>query len=164
MESVIKTKGKIKLKPHSITIITVKTCPNIDINHVYELNHKFSLPSGVIPIGIISKFDHKIPQELKILILNTNNNVTNITKSTAIVSLRSTERADNIFSLDWKTLLQTRKLAVEEVLDQQETPEQAHNLLHQMPQTNLQLEADKPNHPEISMPDTDVLEEVLSKL
>ena len=33
-----------------------------------------------------------------------------------------------------------------------------------MPQTNLQLEADKPNHPEISMPDADVLEKALNIL
>ena len=54
--------------------------------------------------------------------------------------------------------------AVEEVLDQQETQEQIHDILPQMPQTNLQLEADKCNHPEISMPDANVPEEALSKL
>ena len=101
---------------------------------------------------------------LKILILNTNNNVANITKSIAIVSPRLAERVDNIFSLDWDTLLQTRQLAVEEVLDQHETQEQVHDLLPQMPQTNPQLEADKPNHPEISMPNADVPDEALSKL
>ena len=63
---------------------------------------------------------------------------------------------DNIFSLEWDTLLQTRQLAVEEVLDQQKTQEQVHDLLPKMPQTNLQLEADKPKHPEISMPDAAV--------
>ena len=44
IEPVIKTKGKIKLYPHAIAIISIKTPPNIDINHVYELNHRFSLP------------------------------------------------------------------------------------------------------------------------
>ena len=41
MESIIKTKGKINLNPHSITIVSVKTPPNVDTSHVYELNHKF---------------------------------------------------------------------------------------------------------------------------
>ena len=45
---------------------------------------------------------------------------------------------------------------MEEVLDQQKTQEQVHDLLPEMPQTNLHLEADNPNHPEISMPDADV--------
>ena len=38
-----------------------------------------------------------------------------------LVSLRLAEIVDGIFSLDWDTLLQTRQLAVEEVLDQQQT-------------------------------------------
>ena len=42
------------------------------------------------------------------------------------------------------------------VLDQQKIQEQVHNLLLRMPQTNLQLEADKPKDPEISMPEADV--------
>ena len=33
-----------------------------------------------------------------------------------------------------------------------------------MPQTNLQLEADKPNHPEISMCSSDVPEKALNEL
>ena len=33
-----------------------------------------------------------------------------------------------------------------------------------MPQTNLQLKADKPGHPEISTPDVDIPEEAKSKL
>ena len=49
-------------------------------------------------------------------------------------------------------------------MDQQKTQEQVNNLLSQMPQTNLQLEADKPNHPEIGMPNADVLEKALNKL
>ena len=80
IEPVIKTKGKIKLNPHSITVVSVETPPNIDTSQVYELNHKFPLPSGVIPIDIIHKFDNKVPYELKMPILNTNNNVTNISK------------------------------------------------------------------------------------
>ena len=61
MEPIIKTKGKIKLNPHSITKVSVKTFPNIDTGLVYELNQKFLLPGGVIPIDVIHKFDHKIP-------------------------------------------------------------------------------------------------------
>ena len=61
MEPIIKTKEKIKLNPHSITIVSIKTPPNVDTSHVYELNHKFPLPSSVIPIAVMHKFDHKIP-------------------------------------------------------------------------------------------------------
>ena len=91
----------------------------------------------MMPIGVVHKFDNKVPCELKIPILNTNNNIANITKNTALVSLRPTENVDSIFCLDWDTLLQTRQMAVEEVLDQQETPEQVHDLLPKLPQANL---------------------------
>ena len=60
VEPIIKTKGKIKLNPHAITIISVKTPPNISINYVYQLNYRVSLPSSVIPIDVIHKFDHKM--------------------------------------------------------------------------------------------------------
>ena len=144
IEPIIKNKGKIKLNPHSITVVSVKTLPNINTSHIYKLNHKFPLPSSMTPIDVIHKFDNKVPCELKIPILNINNNIANITKNTTLVSLRPTEKVDSISSLDWDTLLQTRQLAVEEVLNQQKTPEQAHDLLPEMPKTNLLLEADKP--------------------
>ena len=111
-------------------------------------------------------FDNKVPHKLKILVLNTNNNIASITKNTALVSLRLAENVDSIFRLDWNILLQTRQLAVEEVLDQQETQEQAHAhyLIPEMLQTDLQLEADKPKHPEISTPNAEVPKKALLKL
>ena len=110
----------------------------------------------MIPIDVVHKFDNKVPCKLKVLMLNTNNHIASITKSTALVSLRPAENVNSIFSLDWDKLLQTRQLAVEEVLDQEQTQEQAHDLLHEMPQTSLQLEADKPKQREIITPDAEV--------
>ena len=161
---IIKNKSKIKLRPHSVTVVSVRTPPNINTSEIYKINYKFPLPSGVIPIDVVYRFDNKVPHELKIPILNTNNNIANITKNMTLVSFRPTGKVDSIFSLDWDTLLQTRELAVEEALDQQQTPQQVHNLLPEMPQTNLQLEADKPKQPEISTPDAEVPEKALVKL
>ena len=53
---------------------------------------------------------------------------------------------------------------MEEVLDQQKALEQVHDLLPEMPQTNLQLEADKPKHPKISKLVADVPKETLNEL
>ena len=96
--------------------------------------------------------------------MNTNNNVANITKNTALFSLELAEQAENIFSIEWDRLLQTKQLMVEEVLTPQKRQEQVHNLLPKMPQTNLQLEADKSKQPEISTPDADVPRDTLLKL
>ena len=84
IEPIIKNKGKIKLHPHFITVVSIKTSPNIN-----EINHKFPLPNSMIPINVVYKFDNKVPHKLKIPILNTNNNVANIIKNMALVSQTS---------------------------------------------------------------------------
>ena len=54
----------------------------------------------MIPIDVVHKFDNKVPCKLKIPVLNINNNIASITKSTALVSLRLAENVNSIFSLD----------------------------------------------------------------
>ena len=66
IETIIKNKGKIKLSPHSVTVVSIKTPPNVSANQIYEKNHKFPLPSGMIPIGVVHKFDNKVPCEIKL--------------------------------------------------------------------------------------------------
>ena len=132
IEAIIKNKGKIKSHTHSITIVSIKTPSNISTNQIYKTNCKFPLPSSMIPIDVMHKIDDKVPHELNIPILNTNNNIASITKNTALLYLRLAEEADDIFSLDWDTLLQSRQLTVEEVLNQQGMREQVHNLLPEM--------------------------------
>ena len=87
MEAIIKNKGKVKLGPHLVTVISIKTPPNIRANQIYKTSHRFPLLSGVIPVDVVHKIDNKVPHELNIPILNSNNNVANITKITALFSL-----------------------------------------------------------------------------
>ena len=133
IEPIIKNKVKIKLSPHSVTVVSIKTPTNISANQIFKTNLKFPLPSGMTPIDVVHKIVDKVPCELNIPILNTNNNIASINKNTALVSLRLAEEANDIFSLDWDALLQTRQLAVEEVLTQQEMQEQVYDLLPEMP-------------------------------
>ena len=125
-------KGKVKLGPHLVTVISIKTPPNINANQIYKTSHKFPLPSSVMPIDVVHKIDDKVPCELNIPILNTNNNVANITKNTALLSLTLPEQAENIFSIKWDRLLQIKQLMVEEVQTPQERQEQVHDLLPEM--------------------------------
>ena len=63
-------KGKNILKPNSISVIAVKT-PNIpDANTLYEVDRKFQLPGGIIPLDALHRIDYKTPRELKIHVLN----------------------------------------------------------------------------------------------
>ena len=61
----------------------------------------------MIQTDVVHKFGNKVPHEFKIPILNANNNIANITKYMALVSLRLAEKVDSIFSLDWDIVLQT---------------------------------------------------------
>ena len=85
MEAIIKNKGKVKLGPHLVTVISIKTPPNINANQIYETSHMFSLPGSVMPVDVVYKLNDKVPHELNIPILNTNNNVANITKKYSII-------------------------------------------------------------------------------
>ena len=110
METIIKNNGKVKLGPtFLLTVTSIKTPPNIRANQIYETSHKFPLPSGVIPVDVVHTIDGKVPHELNIPILNTNNNVANITKNTALFSLKLAEQAENISSIEWDRLLQTKQ-------------------------------------------------------
>ena len=63
-------KGKIELKPESITLIEVQAPRNIIGNKKYLLNPEGYLPQGIIPLDLVHSFD-KMPRTLFVPILNT---------------------------------------------------------------------------------------------
>ena len=67
---ILKTKGKIKLLPSSISIIEVRTLETLNPNNIYKLDfNSFQLPEGVTPLDVMHHTDHKIPQTLQFCIL-----------------------------------------------------------------------------------------------
>ena len=65
---VLKTKGKIKLLPSSISVIDLRTPEIPDPNKIYKLDfNTFQLCKGVIPLNVMHCMDHKTPQLLKFL-------------------------------------------------------------------------------------------------
>ena len=118
----------------------------------------------MIPIDIVHKFDNKVPHELKIPILNTNNNIANKTKNTVLVSLRTAEKSRQHFQFGLGLITSNQAVGSGGSSGLTKTQEQVHDLLPKMPQTNLQLEADKPKHPEISTPDAEVPKNALNEL
>ena len=86
-EPTLKIKGKIILKPNSISAVAVRT-PKITDTEV----------------DILHRVDHKIPRELNIHILNTGNNSISLGKNTHIGSLKRSARVESIFNIDWYIL------------------------------------------------------------
>ena len=54
-EPILKTKGKIILKPNSISVIAVKTPKIPDTNILYEIDSKFQPPERKIPLRHITQ-------------------------------------------------------------------------------------------------------------
>ena len=99
-ELILKMKGKVILKPHSISVIAVKI-PNTNI--LYEVDSEFQLPGGRIPLDILHKVDHKTPRELNTHILNTSSHSIPISKNTIIGTLSLATKVENVCSINWST-------------------------------------------------------------
>ena len=156
-------KNRTCLQAYAVTIISVKTPPNLDPQQLYECGERLQLPEGVVALQVQHKLDHKMPTELKIPLLNTNKRDVYITKNTAIMTLQATSKVQDICSLEWRRQVDTQDPAPK--VTQPEVIRQSHkSLLPHMPETNLQIEADKKDHEKIKMLEADVPEEAKEKL
>ena len=60
---ILKTKGKVTLKPMSVSVVEIimPTVPNT--NYLYKLNvDTVQLPDGVIPLDVLHRMEHKTPK------------------------------------------------------------------------------------------------------
>ena len=62
---------KCHLPSRSITVISVQAPTELNTNHIYQLDTKDDLLSGIIPLAVDHKIDHKYPKSLKMPLLNT---------------------------------------------------------------------------------------------
>ena len=110
------------------SIVGIKTPTLQNTNNLFELNFDtFQLPEGVISLDVLHRIDHKTPQSLNILILNTNNSFCSITKNSPhSYMLALTGKCEEVQEVSWSRLkCDTAKL------------------LPKLPKnTNLQLEPD----------------------
>ena len=83
MHPIIKTKGKIMLKPESISIIEVQAPRDILGNRKYQLNPEAYLSQGIIPLDPMHSFK-KIPRTLKLPFLNTSTNYESIPRGSLL--------------------------------------------------------------------------------
>ena len=79
-EPILKMKGNIILKPNSTSVIAVKTPEIPNRNILYEVDSKFPLPEGIIPLDVLHRVGHKMSRKLNIHILNTSSNSMQISK------------------------------------------------------------------------------------
>ena len=102
---ILKTKGKIKLLPSSISVIKVRMPEIPDSNNIYELDFStFQLPEGIIPLEMMHHVDHKMPRTLKVPILNTNNTISSSVKNSTIATLVLAGKCEQVQEIKWSVL------------------------------------------------------------
>ena len=105
MHSIIKTKGKIMLKPESISIIKVQAPWDILGNKKYHLNPKVYLPQGIIPLDLTHPFE-KISRTLKLPILNTSTNYESTPRGTLLGTFEPVDEEINEIHVSSWTMLE----------------------------------------------------------
>ena len=83
MHPIIKTKGKVTLKPESISFIEVQAPRDISGNKKYQLNSNTYLPNGIIPLDPIHSFK-KTPRTLQLPFLNMSTNYESLSKGSLL--------------------------------------------------------------------------------
>ena len=105
---ILKTKGKVRLLPTSISIVGIKT-PILEITNIlYELNFymnkTFQLLEGVISLNVLHRVNNKTQQSLNIPILNTNNSPGSTRKNSKIAMLTSAGKCEEVQAVSWSRL------------------------------------------------------------
>ena len=64
--------GALQFPPRSTSVIAVQTPTELNTKHIYQLNASEDLPSGIIPLAVDHRIDHKYPKLLNIPLLTQN--------------------------------------------------------------------------------------------
>ena len=91
---IIKTKGKIELKPESISLVEVQAPRDITGNRKYKLNPEGYLAQGIIPLDLVHSFD-KMPRTLYIPIINTLDKYKSIAKDSLLGTFEPIDESIN---------------------------------------------------------------------
>ena len=70
------------LPARSISVISVQVLTELNTSHFYQLDATDNLPSGIIPLPVDHKIDHKYPTLLKVPLLNAEHNTVYIPRKT----------------------------------------------------------------------------------
>ena len=80
------------------------------------------------------------------------------------MTLQATDKVQEVCSFEWRKLDDTQEQTALEVAHLEETKQSHKNLLPPMPQTSLQIEADKKDHPRVKRPESYIPKETKQKL
>ena len=101
---IIKTKGKVTLKPESISLIEIQVPRDISGNKKYQLNSNAYLPNEIIPLDPIYLFE-KTPRTLQLPFLNMSTNYKSIPRGSLLGTFEPVnEEINEIHTTSWEKL------------------------------------------------------------
>ena len=100
---ITKMKGKVTLKPESISFIEVQVPRDISGNKKYQLNSNAYLPNGIIPLDPIHLFE-KTPRTLQLPFLNMSTNYKSIPKGSLLGTFEPVNEEINEVHTSWEKL------------------------------------------------------------
>ena len=104
MEPLVQNTGTLTWPPRSISLISVQAPTKLNTKHLYQPDAADVLLSGIIPLTVDHKIDHKYPKLLKTHLLNTEHNTIHIPRKTTIGNLQPIEIEDfEVSNISWTT-------------------------------------------------------------
>ena len=94
MEPIVQNSGALILQPRTISVISGQAPTKVNTKYLYQLYATDDLPSGIIPLAVEHKIDHRYPRLLKIPLFNTKHNAVHIPRKTIIGNLWPIEVED----------------------------------------------------------------------
>ena len=101
---IIKMKGKVTLKPESISFKEVQVPRDISGNKKYQLNTNTYLPNGIIPLDPIHSFE-KTPRTLQLPFLNVSTYYESIPRGSLLGTFEPVnEEINEVHTTSWEKL------------------------------------------------------------
>ena len=126
---------------------------------MFEITLDRQLPKGLIPLDVLQNIQHKQPQEMLIMLLNTMNSVVKLQKSTVLGSITKVDNAEYVQNM---CLLQSNN---DKAHDRSQPPLEAKPLLPVFPdRSSFQTHTHDSNKSPIQLQDVNVPLEIQCKL
>ena len=104
MQPIVWNSGSLTSLPRSISILSVQAPAVLNTKPLYQLDFIGDQPSGIIPLAVHHKIDHKYPKLMMIPLLHTENNTVNIPRKNVIGNLQPIAVEDfEVSSFLWTT-------------------------------------------------------------
>ena len=156
-----KMKGQYTVQSRSVTWITVKSLPHLNHESLHKIQFDRHLPSGIVPLDITHKLNHKHPGELLIPLLNISHKEVKMPKNTILGSINSINDVDTIQEVSWQKILDTEEKAVKNTAQEP----QVHQLLCFFPEnSNFQIHANDSSMPAVMLQDGEIPQAARDKL